>query len=134
MGNGLTVTVSPEFYKRLRRVQAQALADLRGAVQTEAAAILAQSQALVPRDTGTLSTSTFLDGPVLSGKRPSVIATCGYTDDKASAVHEGFHWSKQRVKEPSNFLRTPAKGRKRAFKYVVARVIEATVSRNNTKE
>lgn len=119
MPSSIKILGARELVAALRKVRDEVAKDMRGVVVTEAAAILAQSAVLVPRDTGALAASAFVDGAQVNKEKHSVSATCGYEHPQAGAIHEGFHWGKK-VKEPPHFLRKPVKARKSAFRKIVA--------------
>jgi hypothetical protein len=67
----------------------QLLAAAGEAIPSEAHQLLAKAQQAVPRLTGELADSASVETQTING---STVATVVYTDPKAAAVHEGFHW------------------------------------------
>lgn len=131
----LKVTLDTKLIDALRKVEGHVLGDLAPLTRDQASTVLQASRLLVPvgeHDTDgnpPLSTTGFVDGPVVNRERASVSSTAGYAHDAAGAIHEGFHWGAQRFDKPVHFLRKPARKRRAAFRKAVAAQILASLSR-----
>src|SRR5688572_13735983 len=131
----IRVQLDYALLRRLRKVESAALADLGPVVRNHAGLTVALSQALVPvgeKDTDgrpPLSSTDFLDGPVINRGRGSVSATGGYAHPAAGPIHEGFHWGQKLFDAPPHFLRKPAKALRRECRKAVAKQIKQTLAR-----
>lgn len=131
----LKVTLDFKLIDALRKAEGEVLDDLAPLTLDHASSVLQASRLLVPvgkHDTDgrpPLSTTGFVDGPLVSGEKKSVSSTAGYAHDAAGAIHEGFHWGAQRTDKPTHFLRKPARKGRAKFRKAVAAQILATLSR-----
>jgi len=131
----LKVALDFRLLDRLRKVEGEVLDDLAPLTREQASTTLQASRLLVPvgeSDTDgkpPLSTTGFVDGPVVNGEKKSVSSTAGYEHEAAGAIHEGFHWGAQRFDKPVHFLRKPARKWRAKFRKAVAAQILATLSR-----
>lgn len=66
----------------------------------EAAALISEANAAVPVESGELKASSFTSSGLTA--KGNTAATAGYEDEKAPAVHEGFHGGKQ-IETPNRF-------------------------------
>jgi hypothetical protein len=131
----LKVTLDTKLLDALRKVEGQVLDDLAPLTREHSSTVLQGSRLLVPvgqHDTDgkpPLSSTGFVDGPVVNRERASVSSTAGYAHEAAGAIHEGFHWGAQRFDKPVHFLRKPARKGRAAFRKAVAAQILASLSR-----
>lgn len=84
-----TVEGGEELVKRLKKVEAQFMAELAAAFPDSGEALRGQANSQAPRASGRLLSSSFVAS---EAKRHRVQTVVGYTDPKAPAVHEGIHW------------------------------------------
>lgn len=82
---------------RLQRLATAVTPTAKDAVATEAAAILADSKALAPVQTGTLRDSAFVETPKATAGQ--VTATLGYSASYATEVHEDLNGSSPKFLE-----------------------------------
>ena len=111
---GVTISGDKELLARLKRAGADLLAEIAPEVSNEAARVIVSANGAVPRESGELAGSSFVDGPVENHERLSVTATCGYESPHAPFVHEGFHFGRK-VKAPSKWLERAADGVETGF-------------------
>jgi hypothetical protein len=120
--------VDKRALERLRESAPEVLAGLGHALADHASRVMAASAVEVPRDTGALAGSAFVDGPVTNLAKQSVTATGGYADPHAGAIHEGFHHGRK-VKSPPHFLSRPFKAVKSRARKAVAEALKSAISR-----
>jgi hypothetical protein len=84
------VTGVNELGIKLRGLEKAWLSEMEAAIPTEAHALMASANALVPVASGTLKASALVTSQVVDGRKVEAVAC--YTDKKAAAVHEGIHW------------------------------------------
>ena len=88
---------STQVAGRLSRLAAALKPTAEKAVATEADAILRESQALAPVQTGTLRASAFVEAPKATAGQ--VTATLGYSASYATEVHEDLNGSSPKFLE-----------------------------------
>lgn len=85
-----------QVLSRLQRLASAVPSTAEKAVATEAAALLRESQALAPVQTGTLRDSAFVDASKAAGQ---ATATLGYSAPYATEVHEDLNGSSPKFLE-----------------------------------
>lgn len=85
--------------RKLRGLAPQVLADLQEPVRDFAATIAAEAQIAVPRGSGELAKSDFVDSEV-DRRNLVTTATTGYAAPHAAYVHEGVHYGRQTEQPP----------------------------------
>lgn len=112
---------------KLRKLGDNLLPSLEAPVAAVRDSIAASAAASVPVEAGDLAASAFSDGPEPNPKAFSVTATTGYTDDKAPAVHEGFHGNRRTT--PPKWLERAAQGREAVLSRQVGSALWGALSK-----
>lgn len=81
-----------DLRKKLRSMRGPFLNEMDAAFTAEAAALLTSANALAPKASGTLVSSSTT---AKERKGDFVRVAVGYLDEKAPAVHEGIHWGRK---------------------------------------
>lgn len=88
---GFKLTGVEHLAREMKRVEKRVNAELAAALQDEARALLEQANQVAPRESGELVRSAGVSSEVSRG---TVDVVAAYLDEKAAAVHEGFHGGK----------------------------------------
>lgn len=80
-----------ELQRALKAKEKEFLAELGDALPEEGEALMTAANAVAPSETGEMIASSSVTTEV---KRGSVQVAAAYLDEKAAAVHEGFHGGK----------------------------------------
>jgi hypothetical protein len=91
---------APLLRSNLEKLMKRVAVALLPGLHAEAEALKGIANADVPVQSGELKSSAFTDAQMTARGNPA--ATVGYTDPHAGAIHEGFHFGKQR-KSPHQF-------------------------------
>ena len=123
------VKLDARTLRNLRKASPEVLRDVAPIVRSHAQVTLAAAQTSVPRESGGLAQSAFVDGPQRNEGHESVSATAGYAHHAAGAIHEGFHFGVKNIRPEPHWLRKAARKARRAFTKAVAAQIPQTLAR-----
>lgn len=90
----MSVEGGDELRRALQRKAEEVARELAVALPQEGTALMAEANALAPRSSGELVSSSSVTTAV-TGKGKKVRVAASYLDEKAAAVHEGVHWGKK---------------------------------------
>lgn len=82
-----------QLAREMKRVEKRVTAELAAALEHEAKALLEQANQVAPRESGEMVRSGVVSSDVQPAKGTVEVAVA-YLDEKAAAVHEGFHGGK----------------------------------------
>ena len=117
---GMDVKGGEELAKALRKIEDKFLDTMAEVLPEEADTLFNASQAAVPRASGTLSSSGVVEK---QRSETTSMASVGYNDHKAAAVHEGIHHGRH-IEGTTGF-----KWLERSFNQFVQGAIERIVAR-----
>lgn len=124
----ITIKGDKELIARLKRAGASLLPEIAPDVANQAARVMVSASAGIPRDSGDLASSQFVDGAEVNTSKLSVTATAGYTAPHAAFVHEGFHFGKKKKVAPK-WLERAADDVAQGFASAISAAITAGLSR-----
>jgi hypothetical protein len=117
-----------ELRSLLSGIAPKVLPDLGAPLMLGALDVVTRAEMLVPRESGDLADSAFVDGPEINRRTLSVTTTAGFEAAHAAYVHEGVHGGAHI--RPPKFLELATVGLEEHLAEAVGDALMTAVERN----